>query len=215
MPYNRKLIDYVPPYYDELLESTELLSAEDVEFARLNASIDDLLLQFNVSTATWGLREWERILGITPPVGATTEMRRARILAKLRGAAPATYANMLAIINAHLPNKDANLIELPKPGVVSVEIPLSGNIDLVAVSDDINTYKPAHLQFEMNGIISDTVELIGKEYSFGVPYLICGEFTTDNAKGHGAIDNYGIDVLEYEFDVPYLICGEFSAEEAM
>jgi len=213
MPYDRKLIDYVPPYYDELLESSELFNAEDAEFARLNASIDDLLQQFNVSTATWGLREWERILAITPKAGSSIESRRARILAKLRGAAPATVANMLAIINAHVPNKDATLTELPEPGVVIVDMPLQNGIALTELNADIVTYKPAHLQFDITGTINDIITIRGSEYSFEVPYLICGEFTTDGADGIGVGLLINAQSTEYSFEVPYLICGEFESQE--
>lgn len=213
MPYNRKLIDYVPPYYDELLESSELLSAEDTEFALLNRSIDELLLQFNVSTATWGLREWERILAITPKPNSTVETRRSRILAKLRGVAPATVANMLSIINAHVPNKDATLTELPEPGVVVVNIPLQNGITLTELNTDIATYKPAHLQFDITGTIEDLITLRGSEYAFDVPYLICGEFTTDDANGVGMGLSINGQSQEYDFNVAYLICGEFEAQE--
>lgn len=213
MPYDRKLIDYVPNYYDELLESSELFSAEDAEFKRLNASIDDLLLQFNVSTATWGLREWERILAITPKPNSSIESRRARILAKLRGAAPATVVNMLAIINAHVPHKNATLVELPEPGVVTVNIPLQNGIALTELNADIATYKPAHLQFDVTGTIEDLITLRSSEYTFVVPYLICGEFTTDDADGIGVGLSINSESDEYDFNVPYLICGEFEAQE--
>lgn len=213
MLYDRKLIDYVPNYYDELLESSELFSAEDAEFARLNASIDDLLLQFNVSTATWGLREWERILAITPKPNSSFESRRSRILAKLRGASPATVANMLAIINAHVPHKDATLTELSEPGVVVVNIPLQNGITLTELNSDIAMYKPAHLQFDVTGTIEDIITLRGSEYSFEVPYLICGEFTTDGADGIGIGLSVNAQSTEYSFEVPYLICGEFESQE--
>lgn len=85
MPYNRTLFDYVPPYYDELLESHEILTAEDEEFARLYASIDDVLAQFRVSTATWGLREWERICDVPTDESKSIEERRSVIRSKLRG----------------------------------------------------------------------------------------------------------------------------------
>lgn len=213
MLYDRKLIDYVPNYYDELLESSELFSAEDAEFKRLNASIDDLLLQFNVSTATWGLREWERVLAITPKPNSSFESRRSRILAKLRGAAPATVANMLAIVNAHVPHKDATLTEFTEPGVVIVNIPMQNGITLTELNADITTYKPAHLQFNVIGLMEDIITIRGSEYSFEVPYLICGEFTTDNAEGVGVGISINAHSTEHAFEVPYLICGEFESQE--
>ncbi|MCY9546771.1 putative phage tail protein [Lysinibacillus xylanilyticus] len=212
MKYDRKLIDYVPSYYDELLESSELLKVEDAEFMRLNASIDDLLLQFNASTATWGLREWERILAVSPKPNSSIESRRSQILAKLRGAAPATFVNMLAIINSHVPHKDATLTELPEPGVVIVNIPLQNGIALTELNTDIATYKPAHLQFDVTGTIEDLITLRSSEYAFDVPYLICGEFTTDDANGIGIGFSVSGKSDEYDFNVPYLICGEFEAQ---
>ena len=67
MAYDRNIFDYAPPLYEELRESNALLTAEEAEFARLDASIDDLLAQFRVSTATWGLIEWEKIFGVKDP----------------------------------------------------------------------------------------------------------------------------------------------------
>ncbi len=98
--YDRKLIDYVPPYYDELLESSEILSAENAEVARLNASINDLLTQFNVATATWGLREWERIVGITTDVSKPLGERRSVVIARLRGAGVVTVARVENVAEA-------------------------------------------------------------------------------------------------------------------
>lgn len=149
MPYDRKLIDYVPPYYTELLESSELLRVEDREFSKLYASIDDLLLQYRVSTATWGLREWERILAMPPTPNSSIETRRARILARLRGTAPATLANMLAIINAHVPSQGNEIIELPEPGVVEFVINANKPYNYSALASDIAMYIPAHLSYRV------------------------------------------------------------------
>lgn len=211
----REMLYMLPRFYDDAPEADAIMQANAEEIESVRQRARDLLAQLTVETSTWGLSDWERVLELPPRPHSPAELRRARILAKLRGTAPATIANMLEIINVHIPEKDAKLTELPSPGVIRVEFPLQDGLALTTLNADINTYKPAHLQFEVTGIIGDTVELIGREYSFDVPYLICGEFTTDNAKGHGAIEKYGIDVREYEFDVPYLICGEFSAEEAM
>ena len=214
MPYSRKLIDYVPPYYDELVESAELLAAEDAEFARLNASIDDTVRQFTVATATWGLREWERICGITPKPGTTHEVRRSRILAKLRGAAPATLANMLAVINAHVPNKNANLVELPEPGVIDLEIPLQSGIKFNELSTDLNTYKPAHLQFVLT-IVARLAEmkLSVKAYEFDIMYPITNAFTT--AVLPGVMTTFSTDVIQsdYIFPATFRTTNRFTTED--
>lgn len=112
MPYNRKLIDYVPPYYDELLESREILSAEDAEFARLNASIDDLLLQFNVSTATWGIVEWERICGLVSDSTKPLAERRSNVIARLRGYGVVTVEHIKKITDSYYAG-ETEIIEKP------------------------------------------------------------------------------------------------------
>lgn len=112
MPYDRKLIDYVPPYYDELLESSEILSAEDAEFARLNAGIDDLLLQFNVSTATWGLREWERICGIETDTTKSVSERRSNVIARFRGYGVVTIEHIKKITDSYYAG-ETEIIEKP------------------------------------------------------------------------------------------------------
>ncbi|QVY62996.1 putative phage tail protein [Cytobacillus gottheilii] len=60
----RDLFDYVPKEYEDYRESRAILRAESVEFERLNLKISDVLDQFFVDTATWGLAEWERICGL-------------------------------------------------------------------------------------------------------------------------------------------------------
>lgn len=101
MTYSRRLLDYVPTYYEDLLESSEILNAETAEIARLDATIDELLLQFNVSTATWGLREWERICGITTDESKTLGERRSNVRARLRGAGVVTVEHIKNITEGY------------------------------------------------------------------------------------------------------------------
>lgn len=149
MPYNRRLVDYVPSYYDELLESSELLSAEDAEFARLNASIDDLLLQFNVSTATWGLREWERICGITSDTNKTLGERRSNVKARLRGYGVVTKQHIKTVADGYYGGETEVIERFPEYIIVikftsSYGIP-SNLSDLQAILREII---PAHLAIE-------------------------------------------------------------------
>lgn len=94
MPYNRNIFDYLPQVYGELLESRELLSAQEAEFKRLNASIDDVLAQYFVDTATWGLAQWERVVGVPTDASKPIAERRSVIKARLRGAGVVTVAHL-------------------------------------------------------------------------------------------------------------------------
>ena len=168
MPYNRKLIDYVPSYYDELLESSELLRAEDLEFARLNASIDDLLLQFNVSTATWGLREWERICGITTDTNKTLAERRSNVKARLRGAGVVTVEHIENVSEAFY-GGDVDVIEKYADYIVVIKFTSSYGIptNLSDLQEILRELIPAHLaiEYEFKFVTYDALKRTYTTYS--------------------------------------------------
>lgn len=60
----RDMFDYMPKEYEDYKESRELIQSQAQEFETLNARIEDVLRQFFIDTATWGLVEWERIIGV-------------------------------------------------------------------------------------------------------------------------------------------------------
>lgn len=210
----RDLIQMLPRFYDDAPEVDGIMNANSMEIERIRTQARDLLSQITVETATWGLSDWERVLELSPRPNEKTELRRARILAKMRGTTPATVANMLAIINAHVPNRNATIDELPEPGVIDVMIPVQNDIELDELNADLNIYKPAHLAFQISAILEDVIELIGNEYTFEVPFLICNAFRTDDAQGIGVPLLVGGESFEYTFDVPFLVCGEFYPKEA-
>lgn len=55
--------DYLPKYYEDIREARAILDGEADQIIRLNADINDVLAQFFVDTATWGLAYWERMIG--------------------------------------------------------------------------------------------------------------------------------------------------------
>lgn len=175
--YERKLIDYVPSYYDELLESTEILSAEDAEFARLNASIDDLLLQFNVSTATWGLREWERICGIVTDDSKAVGERRSVVTARLRGAGVVTKAHIENVSESFL-GGDIEVTEKYAEYTVVIKFVNDYGIpsNLSDLTDILREIIPAHLaivyefKFVTYGMFKDTKRTYGAMKAEGKTY---------------------------------------------
>jgi hypothetical protein len=63
------MYDYLPNYYEDIREARAIVDSGSATIDGLNADIDDVLAQFYVDTATWGLAIWERIVGL--PSAAT------------------------------------------------------------------------------------------------------------------------------------------------
>jgi hypothetical protein len=75
----------LPSFYDNVLEIRVLAEAEGIQFDLLWEDAEDSFRQQFVSTATWGLANWETELGIVPPAGQPIEQRRAVVRSKMRG----------------------------------------------------------------------------------------------------------------------------------
>lgn len=185
MPYNRKLIDYVPNYYDELLESREILSAEDAELTRLNASIDDLLLQFNVSSATWGLQEWERICGITTDISKTLGERRSNVKARLRGAGVVSIEHIKNVADGYY-GGETEITEKFTDYTIVVKFTSSYGIpsNLNDLQDILREIIPAHLaiKYEFKFVTYGMLKATGKSY---------GELKA-TGKSYGELKNGGL-----------------------
>lgn len=167
MQYDRKLIDYVPSYYSELLESSELLSAEDAEFARLNANIEDLLLQFNVSTATWGLREWERICGIITDTKKSLGERRSNVKARLRGAGVVTSEHIKNISDGYYEG-ETEVIERYSEYIIVIKFTSSYGVpsNLSDLESVLREIIPAHLaiDYEFKFVTYDLLKVAYSTY---------------------------------------------------
>jgi len=64
--------------------------SEAVELEALDASLRDVLKQFYLGTATWGLSHWERLVGVPTELGKPLDQRRAYVKSKLRGSGTVT-----------------------------------------------------------------------------------------------------------------------------
>lgn len=80
-----EMADYLPRYYGESKIVNGLLDVESVEFDMLQQSVQDVLNQFFISTATWGLDRWEKLAGIPTIRTNSYEQRRQVLQARLRG----------------------------------------------------------------------------------------------------------------------------------
>lgn len=144
------LMQYLPPYYSR--EKGEMLAiqrANAEELGKLRYAVDDLLRQFFVMTATWGLDLWEQELGLTTDRSKSYERRREIILAKLRGAGTTTK-EMIKNVATAFSGGEVAVIEYPEEyrfvvqfiGIKGIPPNMAG---FIAMLEDI---KPAHLVCE-------------------------------------------------------------------
>lgn len=80
-----RMLSYLPPYYGESRVMNAILNAQGGEIDKLNYTLDEVLKQFFVLTATWGLGLWEEQYNLPVDEGLDYQTRRQRILAKKRG----------------------------------------------------------------------------------------------------------------------------------
>lgn len=101
---NLSMTGYLPRYYDSSQTVFSGIRTEANEFTRYQALILEVLNQFFVDTATWGLDHWERSMAI--PNGASTmtiEQRRDRIKKRKEGYGTMTYSKFKALANEFMP----------------------------------------------------------------------------------------------------------------
>ena len=75
----------MPDFYRDIREFEALFTAEGAVLDGLYAASDELLDQFFVTTADWGLAIWEEELGIPTDIAKPIDQRRSVVNAKRRG----------------------------------------------------------------------------------------------------------------------------------
>lgn len=124
----------------------------------------DLADQFFVPTATWGLKEWERLVGLSPDSGQTLEQRRSEVIAKLCSTGTTT-AEMIRAMAEALTGYSAGVTE--NFGEYSFSLRFYGeqagfiNIDADLLMRTVEEIKPAHLRFVIEPITWGDLEDAG------------------------------------------------------
>lgn len=148
-PHNPDLMRYLPMYWQEVREMQVLQQATGAEVGLLWDAADDLMRQFFVSTATWGLGRWEKELGLITDPSKPVEHRREIILAKLRGASTATL-EMIRNVASTFSGTDVRVIEYPAEYRFVVQFIGQYGIppNMAGLIQTIEDIKPAHLAYE-------------------------------------------------------------------
>lgn len=142
------LMAYLPTYYQSSRVMRAIQDAIANELGNVKFTLTDILNQFFVQTATWGLDYWERELGIPTDPSKPYIWRREVIMAKLRGAGTTTKQMIINTATA-FSSGEVDVIEYPGEyrfevrfiGVKGIPPNMAGFIEM------LEQIKPAHLAY--------------------------------------------------------------------
>ncbi|GAA0735890.1 YmfQ family protein [Clostridium oceanicum] len=148
-PYTPDLMKYLPKCYRKSKVMANIETTNAKELGRLYYLKKDLLKQFFIDTATWGLTLWEEDYGIKTDLNKSYEDRREVIKAKKRGQGTVTK-KMLKEVAEAFSGGECEIIEHPESYSFTVKfIGIKGiPINLAAFIDMLNIIKPAHLAYD-------------------------------------------------------------------
>ncbi|EHQ92125.1 YmfQ family protein [Desulfosporosinus youngiae] len=142
------LMRYLPEYYQSVREMKKLQETASNELGLFLFSMNDLLDQCFVDTATWGLAYWESELGLETEPTKSIERRREQIKAKLRGSGTTTK-QMIKDTAIAFSGGEVDVIEYPSEYRFEVRFIGTKGIptNMPGFMAMIEQIKPAHLAY--------------------------------------------------------------------
>ena len=135
------------------------------EHEKIRQVILDVLDQFFIHTATWGLAMWERVLNIHPRPTESYDYRRKKILAKIQGAQTSTIAMMEQIVNVY---GYGYVEEHNDRYYFNIYTTTQNERELKEMEEQIMFYKPAHLGINVYlGFSWNSLITFNGQYTYG------------------------------------------------
>lgn len=160
-----ELFAYLPPYYTGSTESRTIQEAIQPEIDGIWTVNDELRLQLNPYTATWGLALWEQAFGIPVNESKAVSLRRAAIISKIRGVGVVT-ADMLKNMAEAFTHAPVTVTDMPRESMVWFRFEL---LDIPAffseLRDALLEVMPAHLDFTLEGVLPTVLTEKQPEFS--------------------------------------------------
>jgi len=144
-----KLMDLLPPYYEENETMKEIQDIIGGELEKVTNNKDIAINQGFIETATILLSRWEKIFGLEIDVSKSNTFRRERIKAKIRGQGTTTK-QMIVDVASSFSNGEVEVIEEFPNYKFKIKFVGTKGIpaNLTDLTITINEIKPAHLSFE-------------------------------------------------------------------
>lgn len=141
-----ELNSYLPRFYEDIREAQAILNTETKSLNQLNADIDDVLAQFFIDTATWGLSRWESICGIPTDESKPIDQRRSVVKSKVRGIGTVTVGLIKDVAESY-GNGQVDVIEDNVNYTITIKFvsDLGVPTNLNDIKNSLREIIPAHL----------------------------------------------------------------------
>ncbi|TES56194.1 DUF2313 domain-containing protein [Halalkalibacterium halodurans] len=154
-----EMSDYLPLFFARLREMQEILSTEAKEMEDQQQLIFDVTDQLFITTATWGLERWEKLLNVERESSDNLEMRRARLINKISNIPPANYRALERAVNRFLKNPSAQVRLMEGHYKFSVDVDIDDLQHVRLIVETLENMKPAHLAYVLRPALNERIRI--------------------------------------------------------
>lgn len=153
------ILAYLPKFLQKspLFKGTN--DADNREHETIRLDLQDLLNQFFIKSATWGLERWEDLVGIKTDTTKSLESRRDDVIAKLQNPESVTETFLTNLINRYIADKAGYIIRYSSEYRIEVLYHGGQVLDYEKLRQSINTYIPAHIGYKLVTITNGLLEV--------------------------------------------------------
>lgn len=148
MTAKERIMRYLPEYYQESKVMGAIAEAQGSELEKLYTTLDEILAQFFIDTATWGLGYWDEFLGLKTEAYSIEERRRL-LKSKLIMQPPVTRERFKKLLDGVADSVD--VIEHYGEYNFDVVLLVKTNLRIAfeKILEQIEDNKPAHLAYQV------------------------------------------------------------------
>ena len=170
-----RINDYLPKILQDILELKKTNESLDVELENISNNIDTMNKETIVATATlYGIKKWEKVLGINPKEGESLDVRRFRIQNILTNKLPFTYRWLVNKLKEITGSESGFTLDISYDDY-EITIVLSGlDVDIMAeVQKQLRIAIPANMELLISGPQIQSSEIkVGIGMMYGTKYKI-------------------------------------------
>lgn len=169
------LMSYLASYYSKSVIANKVQDAYATEIKLTREFVEDIVRQFFIDTATWGLIYWEEEYNIKTDLNKSYKERRELIKAKERGRGTSTI-DLIKLVVSSFSNGRSDVHEDFINDILSIHFigSIGQVLNINGLREAVEEIIPAHLDYEIIVESPNIINIKTKFKSFENTYLECG-----------------------------------------